>query len=72
MASTPATIPLCFQWTGGAATFLLNQDEALKVSVALRKLGLGLTYKKDQPMLTRATGKFTAAEDIIKAVRRGR
>jgi hypothetical protein len=64
-----ATVSLSFKWPVGQGTFYLSEEEALKVAVALRSLGLGLSYKKTQPMVTCATDKFAAAEHIIHKIR---
>lgn len=63
------SIPLVFKWPAGQATFHLSQDEALKLAVILRRLGLGLSYSKGQPLVTRATDKFSVVEAAIRKMR---
>jgi hypothetical protein len=64
---------LRFQWPAGQATFQLSDQEALKVVVALRRLGLGLSFSPTQThiMVTKETAKFVDAESIVKKLRRG-
>ncbi len=63
-------IQLRFEWPAGQATFELSKAEALKVVVALRGLGLGLSLKEGTRVLvTKETAKFSAAENVIKKLR---
>jgi hypothetical protein len=61
---------LRFEWKSGMYVANLTPEEALKAAVALRGLGLGLTYKKGQAMVTSQTEQFCAAERILKRLRR--
>jgi hypothetical protein len=69
-----ATVPLRFQWTSGTATFYLTRQDALRAAVALRKLGLGLSFHEGAAtrlMITTRTEKFAEAEQILFRLRRG-
>lgn len=73
MPSATLPIELRFEWSGGRAVFLLTQEEALKAAVAMRRLGLGLTFQRGQAMVTTETAKFVAAERLLQSeVRRRR
>jgi len=63
-------IELRFEWPVGQATFQLTQAEALKVAVALRNLGLGLTLKGTQAMVTKNTARFSTVENMVQKMRR--
>lgn len=60
------SVNLCFVWPSGFATFHLTQEEALQATIALRTLGLGLTYKKGHPLITTHTEQFAIAERILR------
>lgn len=66
----PAIIEFRVQWPAGRAVFRLTQQEAVRVAVALRRLGLGLTVKPGQAMVTTRTARFSEIESIVRAVRR--
>ena len=63
-------IQLRFEWPAGQATFQIPRDDALKVVVALRGLGLGLSLTDTtRVIVTKETAQFTNAERIIKRLR---
>lgn len=68
-----ASVELRFVWpsSNGQASFHLTQAEAMRAAVALRGLGLGLTLKDGQAMITTKTAKFAAAETLMLRVRKG-
>jgi hypothetical protein len=63
-------VELRFVWPAGSATFRLTEQEALKAIVALRTLGLGLTFVKGSAITTTRTAKFSAAETVLAKFRR--
>jgi len=63
------TVELRFEWPVGQATFKLTQQQALKAAVLTRGLGLGLTLKAGQPMVTKKTASFSAAEALLQRIR---
>jgi hypothetical protein len=67
----PPSVELRFEWPVGQASFHLTQAEAMRAAVALRGLGLGLTLKGGQAMVTTKTASFAAAETLMLRVRKG-
>lgn len=70
--SSPSPIQLRFEWPAGQATFEIPRKDALKIVVALRSLGLGLSLKEGATniIITKQTAQFLNAERIIKKLRR--
>jgi hypothetical protein len=67
-----ASVELRFVWPcKGQASFHMTQAEAMRAAVALRGLGLGLTLKGGQAMVTTKTASFAAAETLMLRVRKG-
>lgn len=66
------SVELRFEWPAGRAVFFLTPEEALKAAVALRRLGLGLSYRQGKALVTTATSKFTEAERVLRREVRGR
>lgn len=63
---------LRFEWKNGMFVANLTEDEAMRAAIALRKLGLGLTWKKGEAMVTTQTEQFCQAEKILSKIRRAR
>lgn len=67
-----ATVELRFLWpaSNGSAVFRLTQEEALRAAVLMRGLGLGLTFKSGEAMVTTRTASYSAAEMLVLKARR--
>ena len=64
-----STVELRFQWPVGHAIFKLTPQQALKAAVMTRNLGLGLTFKEGQTMITKKTAKFVETEILLQRIR---